>query len=81
MVKQAYEGLRKLDRSSARRVTVEVSDGVIRLFGDVPAFYTRQIFVSFCRRLAGVVSVEDELRVQKQSDSFRSSRSQVRSWL
>jgi osmotically-inducible protein OsmY len=52
------------DQSASRRVTVEVADGTVTLRGEVKSFYRRQLLVHGCRRLPGVASVIDELRVE-----------------
>jgi len=52
------------DQSLLRRVSVEVSGGNITLRGEVQSFYRRQLLVHGCRRLPGVGSVIDELRVE-----------------
>jgi osmotically-inducible protein OsmY len=63
--RKVYGFLRDLDPSSARRVTVEIADGVVTLRGRVLTFYARQLFVECCRRIPGVSAVVDELRVER----------------
>jgi BON domain-containing protein len=40
-----------------------VKNGVVRLEGDVPTFYDRQLIVALVRRVAGVYGIEDNLKV------------------
>jgi len=62
--RQVFGFLRSLDLSAARRVTVEAAEGVLTLRGRVRTYYARQTFIQCSRRIPGVVTVVDELRVE-----------------
>jgi len=50
-------------RPALQRVTIEVDNGIVTLSGRMPSFHTRQLCVSFCRRVAGVIRVVDKMDV------------------
>lgn len=56
--------LRQQGVSSWRRLNIEVNDGMVTLDGTVPSFYERQLCISCCQRVAGVVRLVDNLQVQ-----------------
>ena len=43
---------------------VDVDRGVVRLSGEVNSFYQRQRCLHACRRVAGVVRIDDDLSVR-----------------
>ena len=49
--------------SSVRRLNIEVSNGVVTLDGTVSTFYERQICISCCKHVAGVMRLVDNLEV------------------
>lgn len=50
--------------TALRGADIEVEQGVVTLRGTVRSFYARQVLVHGSRRVAGVQSVVDELRVE-----------------
>ena len=58
-----------------RRLAVTARDGRVRLSGRVSSFYHRQLAVSFARKVAGVLTVDDQITVLVPA---RKSRSTVR---
>jgi osmotically-inducible protein OsmY len=60
---RVHATLQTLNRAVARRVIIEVKDGLVTLRGDVPTFYARQIIIHECQRVPGVTRVNDELSV------------------
>ena len=54
-----------------RPIEVQASQGVVTIRGDVRTFYERQLLISCCQRVAGVVRVNDELRVKCHNESDR----------
>lgn len=65
MIQQVIDVFRRLNCSAARKVTVEIADGVLTLRGPVDTFYTKQVFLHYGRQTPGVVAVVDELRVER----------------
>lgn len=57
----SYLGSRHLD--NLRRIDVEVLNGTVTLHGTVDSYYEKQIALSTCRRVAGVLSMVDQLSV------------------
>ena len=49
--------------TSARRLTIEVKNGSVTLHGLVASFYERQLCISCCQRIPGVVRFIDNLTV------------------
>ncbi|MBI2478816.1 MAG: BON domain-containing protein [Planctomycetia bacterium] len=49
--------------NSAHHLTIEVRDGTVILHGLVSSFYERQLCISCCQRIAGVVRFVDNLTV------------------
>jgi len=54
-------------RSSLRAVSVEVNGGTVVLRGELPSFYDKQLCLSVCQRVAGVVRLVDQLDVANVS--------------
>jgi osmotically-inducible protein OsmY len=50
-------------RHRLRQLQVQVDSGVVTLKGTVSTYYERQLAISFCQRVAGVVSIQDRLEV------------------
>jgi osmotically-inducible protein OsmY len=50
---------------AARSLKVESQQGVITLRGRVPNFHQRQRCIECCKRVAGVVQVNDQIEVEK----------------
>lgn len=48
---------------SVRHLNIEVNGGTVILHGLVSSFYERQLCISCCRRIAGVVRFIDNLTV------------------
>lgn len=55
--------LRQQGVSSWQRLNIDVNGGMVTLHGTVPSFYERQLCIS-CKRVAGVVRLVDNLKVQ-----------------
>ena len=49
--------------NSAHRLNIEANDGTVILHGLVSSFYERQLCISCCQRIAGVVKFIDNLDV------------------
>lgn len=49
--------------ASLRHVNVEADNGVITVSGQVRSFYEKQLVSHCCRRVAGVVSMVDDVAV------------------
>ncbi len=49
--------------NSAHRLNIEVNEGTVILHGLVSSFYERQLCISCCQRVAGVVRFIDNLTV------------------
>ena len=56
--------LRQQGVSSWKRINIEMNEGTVTLHGTVPSFYERQLCISCCQRVAGVVRLVDNLQVQ-----------------
>lgn len=71
-------GLSELDRDLERRVVnylaqqhfpqlhavqVKARQGVVTIRGDVSSFYERQLCIHCCQRVAGVVRLNDQIKV------------------
>jgi len=50
-------------RPSLRELDVEVADGVVTLQGHLHTFYEKQLAISCCQRVAGVLKLIDEVEV------------------
>jgi len=46
-----------------RRVEIEVQDGTVEIKGHVNSFYEKQLCLSCCQRVAGVVRIVDLVEV------------------
>ena len=46
-----------------RRIEVDVSNGRVDIRGEVESFYLKQLCLSCCQRVAGVLQVVDEVEV------------------
>lgn len=55
--------LHGLNRVAPRKVHVRAKDGTVTLAGQVPSFYDKQLALNCCRRVAGVVRLVDQVRV------------------
>ena len=60
---------------SLRRVRVSADNGVIRLRGRVRSFHEKQLCLSCCRHVAGVVGVVDQIIVEDQAVASPHNRS------
>ena len=49
--------------SSVHHLNIEVNGGTVTLHGRVSSFYERQLCISCCRHVAGVVTFVDDLTV------------------
>ena len=49
-------------------VRIDVTEGLVTLRGHVRSFYEKQLLISACRHVAGVISIMDEVEVI--SDQF-----------
>lgn len=49
--------------NSVHRLNIEVNEGTVTLHGLVSSFYERQLCISCCQRVAGVVRFIDNLTV------------------
>lgn len=56
---------------SARRVSVAVEAGVVRLRGEVASRYARQLILAGCRHVPGVKTVVDELALASEVATAR----------
>jgi osmotically-inducible protein OsmY len=56
--------LRQSAFAAVRRLECEAKDGVVRLRGQVPTFYTRQVALGLARRVRGVECVIDQIEVR-----------------
>jgi osmotically-inducible protein OsmY len=52
-----------------RTVEVEVCQGVVTIVGRVNSFYERQLCISCCQRVAGVINLNDKVEVAQPSTS------------
>jgi len=50
-------------RPSLRDLDVEVADGVVTLHGRLHTFYEKQLAISCCQRVAGVLKLIDDVEV------------------
>ena len=59
-----------LQRGTAalRSIDVEADNGTVVLRGKVPSYYARQLCLSCCQHVAGVVRVVDEVKVEWPTD-------------
>lgn len=48
---------------SLRRMAVEADDGIVTIRGMVGSYYEKQLCLSCCQRVAGVVKLVDEVEV------------------
>lgn len=51
-------------RRGLRGLQVQRENGIVTLTGTVTSYYERQLAISFCQRVAGVISIEDGLEVR-----------------
>ena len=58
--------LRSRHFSSFRNLQVQVRGGVATLQGEVGSFYEKQVALDRCRRVAGVMSLNDQLQVSSE---------------
>ncbi len=56
-----------------RNFEIEVDRGAVTLTGKVHSYYEKQIAITSCQNVAGVVSLIDEIVVQLDCDSKRLS--------
>ena len=69
--------LRQKNVLRRENVRVDVTEGLVTLHGHVRSYYEKQLLISACRRVAGVISIIDEVTVL--SDQFDAAdRSQER---
>ena len=59
---------------SLRHVAISVDNGVVRLHGRVRSFYEKQLCLSCCKHVAGVIKVVDDIRVEKRLTTLSGSR-------
>ncbi len=58
------ECLRRTYRPSLARVSISAHGGVITVRGQVYSYHEKQLCLSLCQRVPGVVRVVDQLQVQ-----------------
>ena len=63
LTRRVVNYLAQQQRPALRRVHVECSDGCVLLRGRLPSFYEKQLCLSACQRVAGVLRIVDELKV------------------
>jgi osmotically-inducible protein OsmY len=51
---------------SLRRLNVSAENGTVHLRGKVRSFYEKQLCLSCCKRVAGVMRVVDDIKVDKR---------------
>ena len=49
-----------------RRLSVDVANGSVRLSGNLPTFYEKQVALNSCQRVAGVLHLIDEIAVSNR---------------
>lgn len=63
--------LKQLNLPSLNRVQVDIQDGVAVVSGRVGSFYQKQLATSCCQRVAGVLSVHNEVQVADSPEQPR----------
>ncbi len=56
-----------------RDLSVRVRDGNVTVTGEVGSYYEKQIAINSCRRVAGVLSVSDEIHVHEAINAGKES--------
>ena len=62
---------------SFRRLGVAVKHGSVTISGQVCSFYEKQVAITSCQHVAGVLSLIDRIEVSDREFSRTSSRSQI----
>ena len=69
-LKQRVESFLRQKKVMRRdNVCVEVTEGLVTLDGRVRSYYEKQLFLSACQRVAGVMSVVDNINVESLVDA------------
>ena len=55
--------------SAFRHIVVEVEHGSVTLSGCVRSFYEKQVVMTTCQRVAGVLSLIDQISVQTNTEA------------
>jgi osmotically-inducible protein OsmY len=55
--------------SRMRPIEIQACQGVVTIRGRVRSFYERQLLISCCQRVAGVVQLNDEVQVDSPHSS------------
>ena len=63
---RVQECLRRAHRPSLQRLRVDAHAGVITLQGQVFSFHEKQLCLTLCQRVPGVLRVVDHINVQPQ---------------
>ncbi len=50
-----------------RKLNVDVANGSVRLSGNLPTFYEKQVALHSCQRVAGVLHLIDEIDVDSKN--------------
>lgn len=58
---------------SLRHVSVSAENGTVRLRGRVRTYYEKQLCVSCCKHVAGVMKIVDETRVERKATALSRS--------
>ncbi|HMP78569.1 MAG TPA: BON domain-containing protein [Pirellulaceae bacterium] len=58
-----------------KRLHVEVQDGAVTVLGTVDSFYEKQVALSSCQRVAGVLALIDQIAVTPASSIVTSAHS------
>ncbi len=66
LIERVQLSLRRLD---VRGVLVHACGGAVTLRGTVGSYYEKQVSQEFCRRIAGVIRVENAIEVRRDSPS------------
>ncbi len=70
---RVHECLRRTYRPSIERLQIEAHGGVVTLTGRVFSFHEKQLCLSLCQRVPGVVRVVDHLAVLEPQPAERPS--------
>jgi osmotically-inducible protein OsmY len=61
---QLLQTLDAIGYAALRNIDCRVEKGIVRLIGDVPSFYVKQVAQSAVQNLAGVQEIRNELQVR-----------------
>lgn len=69
-LKQRVENFLRQKKVMRRdNVCIEVNKGLVTLDGRVRSYYEKQLFLSACQRVAGVMHIEDNIDVESLVDA------------